>query len=257
MFAVVTLLRPRRFVELGVHSGCSFFAANQVMNALDLTAEAIAVDTWQGDPQAGFYDNQVFADFSHVLQTRYPQRSYYIRATFNDAVHSFDDGSIDLLHIDGFHTYDAVKNDFETWLPKMSDRGVIMMHDITVYERDFGVWQLWSEITARYPTVSLQHCHGLGIVYVGAPESRLGECMRDLASDHDRYVLVNSLFRGIGDLSTDAAVSKDRAESATAELRKVEGELVAARSETAELRASTSWRLSAPIRMIGRIVRRR
>ena len=172
MLGLIALLRPRRFVELGSHHGCSFFAASQAMQALNLKAEAIAVDTWQGDPQAGYYTEEVFEDFNRLIRTRYQERSYYIRSRFEDAAGCFEDGSIDLLHIDGLHGYDAVSTDFQTWLPKMSDRGVVIFHDTTVYDRGFGVWQLWRDITARYPSVNLLHGHGLGIVYVGTREGR-------------------------------------------------------------------------------------
>lgn len=266
MFGLVGLLRPRRFVELGSHHGLSFFAANQAMQALDLEAEAIAIDTWQGDPQAGLYSEQVFADFTHLLRTRHPDRGYYIRGLFDDAVACFAAGSIDLLHIDGLHTYDAVRNDFETWLPKMSDRGVIMMHDTTVYERDFGVWQFWREVSARYPALNLLHGHGLGIVYVGREENAFSSMLRRLAAEPDFYVLLNNALRGLGDLSLTAAearlelgiVADQGVGGATpTSLDALPAELAAARAELAAMRASTSWRISAPVRMLGRLLRRR
>ncbi|WP_158932629.1 class I SAM-dependent methyltransferase [Acidisphaera sp. S103] len=165
---LVDILEPRVFAELGTHWGVSYCAFCQAVKELRLPTECFAVDTWQGDAHASFYTHEVFEDLSAYHDLHYSLFSKMLRSTFDDALSQFQDGSIDLLHIDGYHTYDAVKHDYETWLPKMSDRGVIIFHDTEVRDQEsFGVWRFWDEIKQKYPSFSFYNCWGLGLIAVG------------------------------------------------------------------------------------------
>ena len=166
-FWIVDVLRPTVFVELGTQSGNSYAAFAQAIQLLELPAAAYCVDTWRGDPQAGFYDEGVFTEWARYHDEHFSAFSRLVRSTFEEAVVHFSDGSIDLLHIDGWHTYDAVAQDFRTWRPKLSRRGVVLLHDINVRERDFGAWRLWEELRVTFPSFEFLHGHGLGVVALG------------------------------------------------------------------------------------------
>jgi hypothetical protein len=167
-YLAVDLLRPATIVELGTHSGNSYLAMCQAVRALNLSTRCFAIDTWQGDSHATHYGEQVFQALRARHDPRYGDFSRLIRGRFDDALEHFDDQSIDLLHIDGLHTYEAVKHDFETWLPKLSGRAVVLLHDTTTEGRGFGVHAFFDELTQRYSCFGFSHSHGLGIVAVGA-----------------------------------------------------------------------------------------
>lgn len=194
---LVEATEPATIVELGTHHGTSYLAFCQAVEANGLPTRCFAVDTWEGDEHAGVYGEEIFARLSGYHARKYGGFSRLMRMTFDEAATYFEDGSVDLLHIDGLHTYDAVRHDFETWLPKLSARGVIIFHDTCVREREFGVWRFWADISEQYPSFEFKHSHGLGIVAVGDEiPSQLQALLAD--AGEDEKWLVNQMFESLG-----------------------------------------------------------
>jgi O-antigen biosynthesis protein len=195
---LVKQCKPPLIVELGTHTGHSFFSFCQSVRQYSIGTKCYAVDTWQGDHQSGFYGEEVFNDVFQHNESLYHDFSTLLRMTFDEALSRFSDHSIDLLHIDGLHTYEAVKHDFDTWLPKMSSRGIILFHDIAVQDGDFGVWKLWEELSRCYPNLSFDHSFGLGVLMVG---DQPDEVMRTLTAWWQEPIqrsLVKGLFAEAG-----------------------------------------------------------
>lgn len=230
-FALTALHQPRVFVELGTHKGDSYCAFCQAVDELNLATRCYAVDTWQGDPHTGFYGEDVYLEFCAYHNSLYRSFSSLLRMTFDEALSHFSNGEIDLLHIDGFHTYEAAKHDFESWLPKMSSKGVVILHDVIVRQGDFGVFKLWQEIAERYPTRLFGFSHGLGIAAVGREALTGG-----LAAwfGEKEWWRVEKLFAALG----ERFVHQDRANALARSLDQSRQELALVRAKIAQERAA-------------------
>jgi GT2 family glycosyltransferase len=286
-FFAVAALRPSVVVELGTWKGDSYCALCQAVQSLALPARCYAIDTWAGDEHTGPYDLDVLEELRAHHDPLYGGFSSLVQQTFDQAAPSFADGSVDLLHIDGSHSYQAVAHDVETWLPKLGERGVLLLHDTNVRQDGFGVWRLWDELSPGYPGFAFAHGHGLGVLATGSEvDARFASFLQEAEGD----ALTARFFSALGSRIAEPArerraraaveralteqaqaadearldVSRARAESDAlraesealrvedarlrADRERVSTQLRAREKDIAEVVQSPSWRLTAPLR---------
>jgi hypothetical protein len=162
-YDLVAEVKPRLLVELGVDRGESYFTFCQAAAEHQTGTRCFGVDTWRGDQHAGGYDETTFAQVSAHNRENYEAFSTLMRSDFDEAREEFADGSIDVLHLDGLHTETAVRHDVEAWLPKIRPGGILLLHDVGVRAKEFGVWKIWEELKERGRSWTFQDGPGLGV----------------------------------------------------------------------------------------------
>jgi hypothetical protein len=262
---LIDALRPSTVVELGTHYGFSCFAFAEAAKRLGLTTTINALDTWQGDDHAGFYDEDVFEYVDRVSRSDYSESVRLVRGRFDESRPLFADGSVDLLHIDGRHGYEDARTDFSEWRSALREGGVVLFHDIAERGNGFGVWQLWDEIATPGRSFAFSHGHGLGVLSIGEPSvpSLRALFTADTATAdqirHDFGQLGEAAKKQAWLLTLPRELDQVRAEVRVRAAREEQlgVELQAQRDHIRALEASTSWRVTAPMRALARKFSRR
>lgn len=271
-FWVTEAHRPKIFVELGTQYGHSYFAFCQAVHTLKLETKCFAIDTWEGDEHSGYYGEEVFSTVSDYNKSHYETSSTLIRSSFDAALREFDDGSIDLLHIDGHHSFASVKHDFETWLPKLSQRGLVLLHDTNVRIHNFGVELLLSNLRKSYKVFEFYHASGLGVVGTGPEQEQHLQALFECARNTEAGTIVRNAFARLGECCTvleqlqsannevDTLQSREKELSADIYHLRSDNEslrhnLSHLQQHLFDIRSSTSWRLTRPLRATGDLLR--
>ena len=165
-YDLLQFVRPERLVELGSQYGCSLFTFCQAVRDFKLNTEINAVDMWSGDIGAEMSGEEVYALVQKTAATYYPEvKLHLFQMRFDQALPDFADESIDILHIDGGHTFEDVERDFTTWLPKLKENGIVLFHD--VYSPiDQGSCDHWEKTKKEYDCYfDFTHSCGLGVLF--------------------------------------------------------------------------------------------
>jgi hypothetical protein len=259
-------------VELGISAGVSYSAFCHAVLQTGLATRCHAVGAGCGDRQVGETDDEDYEGFQRFHDRHYGKFSTFIRCVFDTALQRFTDGSIDLLHIDGRQARESARHDFECWLPKLSKRGICLLHSTNLRDGDFGVWRLWEELRGQYPSFEFLHGYGLGVLAVGetAPTAVLALCrLTDpaaIATLRNRFALLGERWsqverleaseielEGLKTMAADRAKAAEMAENVAA-LKA--GELQRTRAEIAALtaRISSSSRIKRLCREAARLL---
>jgi predicted O-methyltransferase YrrM len=179
---LISLLRSRKpkvVLEIGTYRGgtlwlwCRVAAPNAFITSIDLP----------GGQFGGGYDESYEVRFRSFTKPEQQlvllRRDSHDAATLRELMEALDGRSIDFLFIDGDHSYEGIKQDFETYSPFVGHNGVIAIHDILPHtvETDCQVHVFWSELKQRgyrmrelvdtRPSPSRGLWGGIGVIFVG------------------------------------------------------------------------------------------
>lgn len=180
LYEVVSSLRPARVLEIGTARGGTLYLWTQA--AAD-NATLVSVDLPGGDfggayPECRMPFYQAFA--ARGQQLFLERADSHSPETLELIKQRFAGEPVDFAFIDGDHTYEGVKADFENYGPLVRPGGIIAFHDI-LYREDqpsIRVDRLWNELKEHYECHELVGPEGsgkrIGIGYLRVPEAGLG-----------------------------------------------------------------------------------
>lgn len=217
LMAVVDLVKPRRLVEIGTLRGAGFLAMCQSVWAGQFACDAVAVSGWDEGQGEQSHAESAFETFKFLIR-KYSDFAAFLRRTPRAAAGRFEDGSVDLLMVDGHCDATELRRSLEAWLPKLSARGVLLLHDVNSSDSRFSLWRVWEELGAKYPSFLFPHSEGLGVVCVGDHvPGALPALLQAAANDRHIRSLLRQHFASMGRLSSE--LFSRRYDMAQAELR--------------------------------------
>ena len=142
-------LQPKVVVEIGTKFGGTFKIWNEVTQGKKISVDL--VEGIHGGISREDYDsrNQSFKSIYGDSCT-FIEGNSHDQSTYDALVKELDGNLIDFLFIDGDHTYEGVKQDYEMYSNLVNEGGWIAFHDINDTERhrlrDVYVGKLWNEL---------------------------------------------------------------------------------------------------------------
>jgi len=148
---LVKQMNPEVTVDLGVDYGHSTF----ILAAPDI-GKVYGIDSFEGDEHAGTRDTYSYVNYTKNFFNF--DNTTFIKGYFDKVAETWTQ-KIDILHIDGLHTYDAVKYDYETWKQFLKDDSVILFHDVEAFKDSVG--KFFNELDLH--KCQFDHSAGLGV----------------------------------------------------------------------------------------------
>lgn len=152
LLTYVQKLKPKVVVEIGTANGGTLLS---LIKTSPSDTQFISIDLPGGAFGGGYawYKIPLFKAFVSKKQTLELLREDSHQAETLEKLKTILNGKkIDFLLIDGDHTYQGVKQDFEMYSPLVRKNGAIAFHDIVIHKKIFncGVSTLWKSLKKKF-----------------------------------------------------------------------------------------------------------
>jgi cephalosporin hydroxylase len=165
-------LKANYALEIGTANGGTLFGHCRLASP---NATIISVDLPGGKFGGGYPDWKVplYKQFASKGQNlNLIRASSHEASTINQVKDILKGNKLDYLFIDGDHTYEGVKKDFDLYSPFVKKGGVVVFHDVVPHDgSSCKVDEFWNEIKLKHrykefidsPT---QTCFGVGVIFL-------------------------------------------------------------------------------------------
>ena len=155
---LIEFLKQRKLstiAEIGTARGGTFYAFCKLAEP---DATIVSIDMMGGVGGGGYspQDQKKFRGYGKTGQSlHFLREDSHLDETKQKLAGILGRKKLDVLFIDGDHTYEGVKKDFEMYSPMVKTGGVIVFHDIVFhpYVPECQVDKFWNEIKGKYNVV--------------------------------------------------------------------------------------------------------
>ena len=172
LISILQEFNPHNILEIGTSNGGTLFlltrvaASNSTIISVDLPGGPFGGELY---PNWKIYFYNSFRKDSqkiHLLRT-----NSHNNGTLSQIKKLLANKKFDFILIDGDHSYQGVKQDFEMYSELVNDEGIIAFHDINSGPKENvgGVPKFWHEICKKFPTFEIidnssSEGYGIGIL---------------------------------------------------------------------------------------------
>ena len=167
---VVQELNPKKIVEIGSASGGTLFLFAHVVSP----EKIVSVDLPAGAFGGGYpsWKIPLFKSLARKNVIQLIRADSHKEETLGKIKILLKGEKVDFLFIDGDHTYQGVKQDFQMYSPLVKKGGIVAVHDIVKHDPSSGceVDRFWNEIKPNYRHIEIiekrdQKWAGIGVLY--------------------------------------------------------------------------------------------
>jgi len=141
LFGLIRQTKARKVIEIGRYKGGSTLV---IAGAMDGEGEYWSIDI--GDKEARLHDHSLCRPFDEQIADACARLGLQVNLLVGDSrTIEVDTGEVDLVFIDGDHSYEGVKSDFERFGKRVRMGGAVLFDDAF----DEGIFKTHSESVGR------------------------------------------------------------------------------------------------------------